>query len=278
LRFRVLLWVESLVSEPDVLEEVERLIAALEAHPDPTVRESVQTLLKAIDAIHRTALEKLVAAIQSMAGEPFLRRMYGDPAIRLLLMSYDLVPVDRRLQAEEALDTVRGHLHAHGIDVDTEVVGGVVYARLHGARDPEAARRDVTEALKANFIGFQELVLRDRDREGPQPIVSLRRPVYKRALGAAELPPGTFKAIELDELPLLLANVSGDVYAVFNRCGSTPLPLEFGALSGPELRCSFHGCVYDVRTGKRLDVAGEGLRVFPVRLENGAVLVALGVS
>ena len=266
------------MSEPDVLEEVERLIATLEAHPDPSVRESVRALLQGIDAVHRTALEKLVAAIQSMAGEPFLRRMYGDPAIRLLLMSYDLVPVDRRLQAEEALDEVRGHLHAHGVDVEiTEVVGGVVYVKLHGAADAKAARRDLTEALKARFIGFQELVLRDREAPGAS-LVSLKRPIYKRALGAVELPPGTFKAVDLEELPLLLANVSGDVYAVTNRCGSSPLPLQFGALSGAELRCSFHGCVYDVRSGKRLDAAGEGLRVFPVRVEDGAVLVALGVS
>ena len=267
------------MSEPDVLDEVERLIDKLQAHADPAVREDVSALLQGIDAVHRTALEKFVAAIQSMAGEPFLRRMYGDPAIRLLLMSYDLVPVDRRLQAEEALDPVRGHLHGHGIDIEiSDVVGGVVYARLHGARDSEAAQRDVTAALKEHFIGFQELVLRDREAGQQKALVSLRRPIYQRALGADELLPGALKAVDLGDLPLLLANVAGDVYAVTNRCGSSPLPLQFSALSGSELRCSFHGCVYDVRSGKRLDLAGEGLRVFPVRIEDGAVLVAVGVS
>lgn len=265
------------MTDPDVLEEVEQLIAKLAAHPEREVREDVEALLQGIDSVHRTALQKFVAAIQSMAGEAFLRRLYGDPAIRLLLMSYDLVPIDRRLQAEEALDAVRGHLHGHGIDVEiTEVVGGVVYARLHGARDPGAAGRDVEQALKANFVGFQELVL--RDRKEAKALVSLRRPIYKRALSVAELSPGTFKAVDIDGLPVLLASVSGEVYAVTNRCGSSPLPLEFGALTGSELRCSFHGCVYDVRSGKRIDAPAEGLRVFPVRVENGEVLVALGVS
>ena len=267
------------MSGPDVLEEVERLIAELQAHPDLAVREKVESLLQGIDAVHRTALEKLVASIRSMAGDSFLQRMYGDPAIRLLLMSYDLVPIDRRLQAEESLDPVRGHLHSHGIDVEiTEVVGGVVYVRLHGTPDIEGARRDVTEALKANFLGFQELVLRDRNAQQKPALVSLRRPLYKRALGVAELPPGVFKAVDLDELSLLFANVSGDVYAVTNRCGSSPLPLQFGTLSGAELRCSFHGCVYDVRSGRRVDADAEGLRVFPVRIEDGAVLVAVGAS
>lgn len=266
------------MSEPDVLEEVERLIATLEGHPDPAVRENVRALLQGVDAVHRTALEKLVAAIQSMAGEPFLRRMYGDPAIRLLLMSYDLVPVDRRLQAEEALDAVRGHLHAHGVDVEiTDVVGGVVYLRLHGAADPDAARRDLTEALKENFLGFQEVVLKERAAQASA-VVSLRRPVYKHAIAVKDLQPGALKAVEVDSVPLLLANVAGEIYAVANRCGSTPLPLQFGALSGAELRCSFHGCLYDVRSGRRLDTAGEGLRVYPLRVEDGAVQVALGVQ
>ena len=70
-----------------------------------------------------------------MAGDAFINRLAADPAIRLLLMSYDLLAVDRRLLAEEALDTVRGHLHDHGIDVElSEVVGGAVYVKLHGRR------------------------------------------------------------------------------------------------------------------------------------------------
>lgn len=266
------------MSEPDVLEEVERLIAGLERHADPEVRANVAGLLERIDAVHRTALTKLIAGIRTMAGEAFLRRLYGDPAIRLLLMSYDLVPIDRRLQAEEALDAVRGHLHEHGIDIEiSDVVGGVIYARLHGTGDLEGAQRDVNNALREEFVGFQELVLRDRE-DAPSPVVSLgKRPVYKRALEAAELRPGTFQALEIDGVSILFANVAGDIYAVSNRCASTPLPLQFGALSGAELRCSFHGCVYDVRSGRRLDAEAEGLRVFPVRVESGAVLVAVGV-
>ncbi|HEU4367924.1 MAG TPA: NifU family protein, partial [Methylomirabilota bacterium] len=117
----------------DLLDEVQRLIAALEAHPDREVRAQLTALLQGIDTIHRTALTRLVGAIQAMAGEAFVNRLTADPAIRLLLTSYDLLAVDRRLLAEEALDTVRGHLHAHGVDVElADVVGGAVYVRLHG--------------------------------------------------------------------------------------------------------------------------------------------------
>src|SRR5687768_8978950 len=97
----------------DVLAEVDRAMSELTAHPDAAVREAVTTLLEGIDAVHRAGLTHLVQALHCMSGDTLINRLIADPAIRMLLMSYDLIAVDRRLQAEEALDTVRGHLHDH---------------------------------------------------------------------------------------------------------------------------------------------------------------------
>ena len=271
----------------DLLEEVQRLIGALEAHPDPAVRADVTALLQGIDAVHRTALTHLVDAIRGMAGDAFINRLAGDPAIRLLLMSYELLAVDRRLVAEEALDAVRGHLHEHGIDVElTEVVGGAVYVRLHGLHregDLEAVRRDVEEALGSGLPGFQQLMI--GERPGPAPVLlqvgalrSARRPIYRRACGLGDLAAGALMAVDVDGQPILLASVDGQVCAVVNRCGDTPLPLQFGSLQGFELRCSWHGCRYDLRTGRRLDGTGGGLAVVPVSVADDEVRVAVGVE
>ena len=271
----------------DVLEEVQRLIEALESHPDPAVRADVTALLQGIDAVHRTALTHLVDAIRGMAGDAFVNRLASDPAIRLLLMSYELLAVDRRLLAEEALDAVRGHLHDHGIDVElVDVVGGAVYVRLHGLRDGaqdiEAVRHDVEEALRAGLVGFQELVLGDRPAGGsPLLQVGLRRaqgPVYRRVCDTADIAVGQIKAVDIEGQPILIANVDGEFHAVTNRCGDTPLPLQFGTLEGAELRCSWHGCRYDVRTGKRRDGGTEQLAVLPIAVENGEIRVAVGVE
>jgi nitrite reductase/ring-hydroxylating ferredoxin subunit len=212
----------------------------------------------------------------------------ADPAIRLLLMSYELLAVDRRLLAEEALDAVRGHLHAHGIDVElADVVGGAVYVRLHGLEKGtiavEAVQHDVEEALRAGLIGFQELVLRERTPPGPALIQvsglrTAQRPVYRRACPAVNVPAGGLMAVDLEGQPILITNVAGEIYAVANRCGDTPLPLQFGTLEGFELRCSWHGCRYDVRTGKRLDDGPERLQVFPVSVDADEILVAVGVE
>ena len=277
------------MSEPstrDLLVEVEQRIAELQGGHGPRVAEQVTRLLEDVDAVHRTGLTHLMQAIRGMAGDAFVNRLVADPAIRLLLMSYDLVAVDRRLLAEEALDTVRGHLHAHGVDVEIlEVVGGVVYVRIHGLearRIPEeAVVRDLEGALAAALAGFQELVTRERQ---PVPVaipVGLRRanrPVYRDALDSDALADGAMKGVEVGGRPVLLVHAGDEWFAVGNRCGGSPLPLEFSRLEGTVLHCSWHGCQYDVRTGARLDAPGDRLPVFPVNVESGKVRIAIDVE
>jgi nitrite reductase/ring-hydroxylating ferredoxin subunit len=221
-----------------------------------------------------------------MAGEAFVNRLAADPAIRLLLMSYDLLAVDRRLVAEEALDAVRSHLHAHGVDVElTAVSGGAVSVKLHGidraAIPLDAVRRDVEAALAHGLPGFQELTLGDRTPPAATPLLQigsgrLREPVYRAVCATADVPAGSTRAVDIDGERVLVVNVGdGEIHAVADRCGETPLPLRFGSVEGTELRCSWHGCRYDVRSGARLDRPGGSARVYPVKVEGGEVHVAV---
>lgn len=280
-----------LIEQPaarDVLADVESAIAGLQAHPDAEVRDAVTRLLEGIDAVHRAGLTHLIHAIHGIAGDTLINRLVADPAIRLLLMSYDLIAVDRRLQAEEALDTVRGHLHQHGIDVEIlEVVGGVVYVKLHqragAGLSIDRVRADLEAALGEHLIGFQELELGDRDRHGAPAIVPLEalrranRPVYRDAFDAGDVAEGGMRAVMLGDVPVLVARVDGGLYAVRNQCGESPLPLDLGGLEGALLRCPWHGCRYDIRTGRRLDEPGR-IQVLPVTVEGGRIRVAVDVE
>ena len=289
---------EGTVAAPDdLLIEAEALIATLNAHTDPSVGIATTALLERIDMVHRTALAHLMGAIQSMAGDAFVNRLTGDPAIRLLLMSYDLLAVDRRTLAEEALDDVRGHLHLHGIDVELiEVLGGVITVRIHGVTPADATYagvvRDLEEALSAGLLGFQELEI--RDGKGARavaadstflPAASLKRafrPVYRDVCRVDALAPGTTRGVVVDDVMVLIVRVDDEVFAVRNCCGDGPLPLDYSTLEGTELRCSWHGCRYDVRTGHRLDRPDasreEYLSVLPVRVSDGVIQVVVGTA
>jgi 3-phenylpropionate/trans-cinnamate dioxygenase ferredoxin component len=95
-------------------------------------------------------------------------------------------------------------------------------------------------------------------------------------------PPGAgeVSAKVLDEIPVLLANLGGEVFAFRNGCALDGLPLEGSRLTDEGvLVCPWHNCAYDARTGKRVDDPAEpALAVIPVAMRDGAVQVAVNVA
>jgi 3-phenylpropionate/trans-cinnamate dioxygenase ferredoxin subunit len=176
------------------------------------------------------------------------------------------------------------------VDVELlDVAGSEVFVRLHGIEESGlnvgAVRHDIEEALRAVLIGFQELVIGDRQSMKPAELIQLggrrvpQRPVYRVAFPASELASGATKAVELGDDSVLVANVDDELYAVSNHCGESPLPLAFSALEGATLVCSWHGCRYDVRSGARVDDPdADRLHVHPVRVSEGNVEIAVGVE
>jgi nitrite reductase/ring-hydroxylating ferredoxin subunit/Fe-S cluster biogenesis protein NfuA len=255
--------------------ELEALVQTLEREGD----ERALMLLQLVDAIHRPALARIAA---------------GDlenPLARALLAMYDLAPVDEELDVEEALDEVRPYIQSHGGDVELlGVEDGVVHVRLSGACQGCAGsamtlRRGIEAALREHYEGFRELVA--HEVSGPQPPETelltlennLKRPVFVDACASSELAAGELRAVVVDDVPVLLANVDGEVYAVKNRCPVDGMPLEGGRLTEAVLVCPWHNCAFDVRSGRRLDEPEQpGLSVVPIALQDGAVRVAVNVA
>jgi 3-phenylpropionate/trans-cinnamate dioxygenase ferredoxin component len=280
----------------DLLEVVERRMSELSSHPDERVRVAVEELLTAVDMVHRGGLTHLVDGIRSLAGDAFLNRLTEHATVRLLLMSYGLVQVDRSLQAQEALDPVREHLHQHGVEVDLlEVVGGVVYVRLHGIDDDAiseaAVRRDLEIALRHDFLGFQQLEIGERPGMQSGALVQIgaprerRRPRFVRACSLGTLATDRLTRVVAEDEVILLIRLPSEptaddgVRAIRNQCGDSPLPLENATLEGSTLVCPWHGCRYDLRTGRRLDPAAEpSLFLLPLRIEGDDVMVAVGTE
>jgi len=128
--------------------ELDTLIETLERDGD----ERALMLLQLIDAIHRPALERIVA---------------GDmehPLAYNLLAMYDLAELDERMQVEEALDEVRPYIESHGGGLELlDVSDGVVHVRMHGSCHGCAAsavtlRRGVEEKLRELVPSFKEVV------------------------------------------------------------------------------------------------------------------------
>lgn len=77
-----------------LLVHIDELIRDFELHPDEAARERVFVLLKALDAVHREGLQRLVATLREFSGDALVERVCADPVTRKLLGLYDLAELD----------------------------------------------------------------------------------------------------------------------------------------------------------------------------------------
>jgi Fe-S cluster biogenesis protein NfuA/nitrite reductase/ring-hydroxylating ferredoxin subunit len=275
--------------------QLETLVATLERDGDERALE----LLRLMDAIHRPALELL------LAGTP------DHPIAAAVLAMYELVPLDEHTQIEEALDEVRPYIESHGGALDLlDVEGGIVHVRMSGSCHGCAAsamtlRRGVETKLRERIPWFEEIVAHEPedaaedDRPGvlpllqidPSPqspvrgdllqIAQLKRPVFVDVGALADVPPGEMTVAHVDDKEILVINVDGDPYAFHNICPvDGRSPLDGGRLTGSVLVCPWHNCAYDARSGKRADdePGQPSLAVVPIALSDGVLRVAANVA
>lgn len=271
--------------------ELETLVATLEREDD----SRALMLLELVDAIHRPALELILAGHAE------------HPLAQAVLAMYDLVPLDELTQVQEALDEIRPYIESHGGELELlEVDDGVVHVRMSGACDGCAAsamtlRRGIEAKLRELYPGFREVVADDAQdatppngsspllqiEQAPAPgqllgIEGLKRPVFEPAGSLAELAPGQMRAVEIDGASVLLLNVGGEPYAFRNACPAQQdreLALDGGRLTGSVLVCPWHNCSYDARSGRRIDDQphAPALAVVPVAVRDDMIAVAVSV-
>jgi 3-phenylpropionate/trans-cinnamate dioxygenase ferredoxin subunit len=106
----------------------------------------------------------------------------------------------------------------------------------------------------------------------------------------ADIPPGTHKIVTVGGRSIGVYNVSGEFFALLNRCPHQGGPLCEGLLHGllqssepgeylysrpgEILRCPWHGWEYDIRTGQSwYDPRRVRVRAYEVSVEPGSALL-----
>jgi nitrite reductase/ring-hydroxylating ferredoxin subunit len=98
---------------------------------------------------------------------------------------------------------------------------------------------------------------------------------FTPVLPAAELPPGSMRAVTVGGRELVLCHTKDGVFALDNICSHAYARLCEGRLRGTRLICPLHGASFDVRDGRVLGApAVQGLAVFAVRSVAGMLEVA----
>jgi nitrite reductase/ring-hydroxylating ferredoxin subunit len=105
--------------------------------------------------------------------------------------------------------------------------------------------------------------------------VAVPEPAFRSIARAADIPPGTITAVQVDGEDIALANVEGKFFATQGHCLHLHGPLGEGRLEGPVLSCPWHGWQYDVRTGENEFDRAIQLQTFEVKVEHGEVKIAV---
>ena len=218
------------------------LVETLEREGD----ERALMLLGLMDDIHRPGLELIVE------GE------HDHPIALALLSMYGLVPVDERIEAEEALDEIRPYIEGHGGALElVDVQDGVISVRMSGACNGCAAsamtlRRGIEGKLRERLDWFKEVVAIEDEGDDAEEsngnggvslpllqiepmakpaesnpntddarllqIEKLRRPVFVDVGAFDDLEEGKMKAVDVDGRSVLVLKLDDEPYAFINVC------------------------------------------------------------
>ena len=101
-------------------------------------------------------------------------------------------------------------------------------------------------------------------------------PTFTKLTTQADLP----AADEAKEFPcgnhaICVANVSGVYSAMDNVCLHLGGPLGEGEIENGKVVCPWHGWQYDPKTGEATHNASAKVAVYPLKIENGDVLIEI---
>ena len=91
-----------------------------------------------------------------------------------------------------------------------------------------------------------------------------------------ELPPGSMRLVEWEDLEIAVVNCRGDVLAIEDRCSHDDGNLVEGDLDEETctIECPRHGSVFDLRTGKPMNLpAYVPVDTFPVSVDDGLIKI-----
>lgn len=84
---------------------------------------------------------------------------------------------------------------------------------------------------------------------------------------------GEMLNVDVGGTDVLLLNVGDRIYAYANSCPHQKSPLSEGTLAGTTLRCARHHWEFDVASGQGINPRNACLKVFPVAVDNGDILL-----
>lgn len=145
--------------------QLEALLQAMTAFPDPQVRAKTEALLQALLGMYGEGLTRLltITAHSSTSGQNLIELFAKDELVSSLLLLHGLHPLELEARIKQALDEVRSSVPGQGGSLELlRVEHGIAYLRLAGgcqscSASSHALRQRVEQAISAVAPDLGEL-------------------------------------------------------------------------------------------------------------------------
>lgn len=291
--------------EPDdpaeLAARIETLLAELTAD-DVEGSELVEELVALVVDFYGAGLARITELVSYQA----LCALLDDPLVASQLILHGLHPQDTEERVRAALEKVRPYLGSHAGDVHYRGIddNGVVQLALAGSCDgcpssavtvklaiekaiedaaPEVAGVEVAGMVRETPVGGRRMLpisAVGAPAPPPEPEPVPMASTWVSLDGMAGLAVGGVRVTRIGQLPTVVCNVGGTLYAYADRCpgcgdsvagaGGTAARLD-----GDLLACGRCGLRYDVRLAGRAVDGVLHLDPLPLLADNGRVRVAV---
>jgi nitrite reductase (NADH) small subunit/3-phenylpropionate/trans-cinnamate dioxygenase ferredoxin subunit len=100
-------------------------------------------------------------------------------------------------------------------------------------------------------------------------------PNFIKVAEISDIPPGTAKVVEVQNIEVALFNLDGQIYAIDNMCQHAGGPLGEGKIKDDVVICPWHGYRYNIKTGRYLKNPDMSVACYPVQVEDGKIAVSV---
>jgi 3-phenylpropionate/trans-cinnamate dioxygenase ferredoxin subunit len=92
----------------------------------------------------------------------------------------------------------------------------------------------------------------------------------------SELPADERMFVTIEDKPIVIFNIAGNLYAIGDVCTHDEGPLGDGEIEGCDIICPRHGARFDIRTGKTMGLpAVVDIPAYPVRVRDGMIEIGI---
>ncbi len=269
------------------IESLQALVATWGEHE----RLTALALQRAIDALHKEALSRMIRALKANpVAAAALREVASDEVVYAVLRHHEILRASLHERVEAALESVRPMLDSHGGNVELASIQApdVVSVRLLGSCDGCSAagltlRAGVEKAIKEQCPEILHVKLaggglgsKGSNSAGSVHSVSPFATAEQGWAVAAllqDVPDGGLLALELLGHSLLLSRAGEHVSCFENACAHLGMPLDDGEVKDGVLTCSHHGFQFLLESGECLTVPEVQLQTHSARVTGERVEV-----